>query len=139
MREISPYYIQKPFEIQSVVDLVYQLLGHREYPAPDFRSSFANYDNDKARINQMLTLLHKEFEDYLARLTHHKSPLSAKEWSSIAHKLITHTRNLNLGELTSLLEKQEAVPADQVVARICNVLAYCLCCIRVELRINSAS
>src|SRR5690606_9301313 len=90
MKNISPLYFQKPFEIANLKDMVYFLLGKHEYESPDFTNIRMNYDHDKQKISKVLSLLSSEFDMYLTRIEKAFENKDQGEWKSILHKLVTH-------------------------------------------------
>src|SRR5690606_16985418 len=60
MKAVSARYFQKPFELSSLVNLVYVLLGAGEYTAPDLSNLYSSYDGHVARVSKVLKLLEDE-------------------------------------------------------------------------------
>ena len=134
----TPYseYFQKPFQIDQLKDTVYKILGSHEFKAPDFSNIYNNYDHDIPKINKVLKLLEKEFENYLKGINKIGVGKDQVKWEAIIHKLIAHINNLKLTDLREVLpDKISAINVDHL-NKINNVFAYYLCCIRVERNLN---
>jgi hypothetical protein len=134
----TPYneYFQKPFQIDQLKDTVYKILGSHEFKAPDFSNVYNNYDHDIPKINKVLKLLEKEFENYLKEINKIGESKDQVKWEAIIHKLIAHINNLKLTDLKEVLpDKISAINMD-VLNNINNVFAYYLCCIRAERHLN---
>ncbi len=137
MEQISPLYFQKPFDIQSLKDCVYRVLGANEFNTPDFSNIYRNYDNDPAKVYKVLTLLQEEFGTYLKRIENVVVTKDQKEWNAILHKLIAHINTLGLTDLKDLLPEKIVDFQSKNLNRIRNIFAYYSCCIRFEERLNS--
>jgi signal transduction histidine kinase/DNA-binding NarL/FixJ family response regulator len=129
-------YFQKPFQIDPFKDTVYKILGSHEFKAPDFSNIYHNYDHDALKINKVLKLLEKEFENYLKGINIIGRSNDQTQWESILHKLIAHINNLNLTDLKELLPDKIAIMNDDYLSKVNNVFAYYLCCIRAERHLN---
>ena len=132
VRKISPYWFQKPFDTNLMIDLVHKLLGRAEYDSPDFINLYGNYDHDREKISRILELLEDEFKLYISRTEQLMTSNDPEEWQALVHKLIAHTRDLKLSNLSVLLEKEKSNISKQDLEKILNSLKYCLCCIRFE-------
>lgn len=129
-------YFQKPFQIDQLKDTVYKILGSNEFKAPDFSNVYNNYDHDIPKINKVLKLLEKEFENYLKEINKIGESKDQVKWEAIIHKLIAHINNLKLTDLKEVIpDKISAINVD-VLNNINNVFAYYLCCIRAERHLN---
>ena len=129
-------YFQKPFQIDLLKDTVYKILGSNEFKAPDFSNIYNNYDHDIPKINKVLKLLEKEFENYQKGINKISGGKDQVKWEAIIHKLIAHINNLKLTDLREVLpDKISALNVDYL-NKINNVFAYYLCCIRVERNLN---
>ncbi|RAJ06157.1 ATP-binding protein [Arenibacter echinorum] len=134
----TPYseYFQKPFQIDQLKDTVHKILGSNEFKAPDFSNIYSNYDHDIPKINKVLKLLEKEFENYLKGINKIGGSKDQVKWEAMIHKLIAHINNLKLTDLKEVLpDKISAINID-VLNKINNVFAYYLCCIRAERHLN---
>lgn len=130
-------YFQKPFEIDHLKDTVYKIFGSNEFKAPDFSNIYNSYDHDIPKMNKVLELLEKEFENYLKEINKIAGSKDQIKWEAIIHKLIAHINNLNLTDLKEVLpDKISAINGDHP-NKINTIFAYYLCCIRVERHLNS--
>ncbi|MCV9385535.1 ATP-binding response regulator [Reichenbachiella ulvae] len=134
---ISPYYVQKPFDREQVLDMVYQLLGQSEWSKPQLDTIFSQYDHDRKKIDNYLKILISEFSSYLDRIQNVWQSKEQKEWEAIHHRLVTHIKSLSLDRLAAhwpekLLELEEGD-----YHFIVNQILYCLTCFRCEARLNS--
>lgn len=137
MKNISPLYFQKPFEISNLKDMVYYLLGKNEFKFPDFTNIHMNYDHDKQKIAKVFRLLGSEFDTYLTRIKKAYENKDQEEWKAILHKLVTHIHNLKLTSLSELLPEEINSLKNEDLERINNTVIYYLCCFRAESYINS--
>ncbi|WP_111309334.1 ATP-binding protein [Confluentibacter sediminis] len=137
MSAISTIYFQKPFNIDYLKDTVFKILGSHEFTLPDFSNIYSNYDNNSNRIIKVLKLLEEEFETYLKRIDSVVKTKDESEWEAILHKMIAHINNLKLLSLSEVLPQKVKEVANSDLENIYNVFAYYLCCIRVEVQLNS--
>ncbi|MEQ9582872.1 MAG: ATP-binding protein, partial [Arenibacter sp.] len=101
----TPYseYFQKPFHIDQLKDTVFKILGSNEFKAPDFSNIYNNYDHDIPKINKVLKILEKEFENYLKGINKIGQSKDQVKWEAIIHKLIAHINNHDLTDLKAVL------------------------------------
>jgi hypothetical protein len=130
-------YFQKPFQIDQFKDAVYKILGSNEFKAPDFSNIHYNYDHDAHKIDKVLKLLEKEFDNYLKVINKIGYGNDQSQWETLLHKLIAHINNLNLTDLKEVLPDKISNINDDYLNKINNVFAYYLCCIRAERHLNS--
>ena len=134
----TPYseYFQKPFQIDQLKDTVFKILGSNEFKAPDFSNIYNNYDHDIPKINKVLKILEKEFENYLKGINKIGQSKDQVKWEAIIHKLIAHINNHDLTDLKAVLpDKISDINTDHL-NKINNVFTYYLCCIRAERHLN---
>ncbi len=131
------WYFQKPFEIDHLKDTVYKILGSNEFKAPDFSNIHNSYDHDIPKINKVLKLLEKEFENYLKEINKIAGSKDQIKWEAILHKLIAHINNLKLTDLKKVLPDKISAMKGDCPNKINTIFAYYLCCIRVERNLNS--
>ncbi len=136
MKEISPYYFQKPFHTDLFKQYIFKTLGDNEFTSPDFSNIYNNYDNQTLKINKVFTLLENEFQTYIDRIELVCNTKNQKEWEGILHKLIAHINNLNLISLSQVLPKNISNLSPEKFIKIKNVFAYYLCCLSVEKQFN---
>ena len=122
-------YFQKPFQIDQFKDAVYKILGSNEFKAPDFSNIHYNYDHDAHKIDKVLKLLEKEFDNYLKVINKIGYGNDQSQWETLLHKLIAHINNLNLTDLKEVLPDKISNINDDYLNKINNVFAYYLCCI----------
>ena len=134
----TPYseYFQKPFQIDHLKDTVYKILGSKEFKAPDFSNIYNNYDHEIPKINKVLKLLEKEFENYLTGINKIGLNRDQVKWEAIIHKLIANIHNLKLTELEEVLPDKISDLNTDRLNQINNIFAYYLCCIRAEIHLN---
>ncbi len=132
MLEISSHVFQKPFDTSLLVDKVNRILGRSEYDNPDFESIRKNYDYNPDRVNKVLSILETEIKNYLDILDGSASSYGIDEYRSVAHKAVTHARDLKMNEAASILSEENKMPSPERLDFLRNDLLYCLCCIRVE-------
>ncbi|MCM4164138.1 MULTISPECIES: ATP-binding protein [unclassified Arenibacter] len=130
-------YFQKPFEIDHLKDTVYKVLGSNELQAPDFSNIHNSYDHDIPKINKVLELLEKEFENYLKEINKIARSKDQIKWEAVIHKLIAHINNLKLTDLKEVLPAKISTLNADHSNKINTVFSYYLCCIRVERHLNS--
>lgn len=130
--EITPFYFQKPYDVQKVQDLVYYTLGKNEFQVPDFTNIYNNYDFNSEKVFRVLTLLQEEFENYLKHIRNVTDTQNQEEWKAILHKLISNLNNLELLQLKRLLPEQIDDLDIKKLHLIEQHFAFCLCCFRVE-------
>ena len=130
-------YFQKPFQIDQLKDTVYKILGSNEFKAPDFSNIYNNYDHDIPKINKVLKLLEKEFENYLKGINKIGESKDQVKWEAIIHKIIAHINNLQLTDLKEALPDKIAIVDKGHLHKINNIFAFYLCCIRAEGHLNS--
>lgn len=135
MKAVSPLYLQKPFSVGHVEDLVSLVLGKSQADTPDTTPSYAQYDHDSAKVKQFLRLLISEFETYLERIHRAFETQNEDEWTAIRHKLITHIRNLKLDVLQATLPDQVHDLTREKLDLVDNLMLYNLCFFRNELRL----
>ena len=131
------HYFQKPFQIDQLKDTVCKVLGRNEFKAPDFSNIYNNYDQDIPKINKVLKLLEKEFENYLKGINKICESKDQVKWEAINHKLIAHINNLQLTDLKEVLPDTISIIDEDRLLKINNIFAYYLCCIRTERHLNS--
>ncbi|PIB35113.1 hypothetical protein BFP72_06745 [Reichenbachiella sp. 5M10] len=136
-QRISPYVLQKPFDLGELLDLVLMVLGDTEYQRPQFQTVFAQYDNNPVHIERYLALLIREFEEYVLRIAEVYAQPSAKEWKAIMHRIITHIKALNLDNLGEVLPQELGDLTEARYDRVMDCMRYYLCCFRATSRLNS--
>ncbi|MBU2887951.1 response regulator [Gilvimarinus agarilyticus] len=136
---LSPWAIQKPIDLDQLLDMVYTRLGETIYGLPELASSYAQYDNEPVLIDRFLTLLTQEFETYILRITEAYRTQNQKGWEAIHHKLVTHIKKQNLSGLSGAMLMSVVEMSDERLALVVNHLRYYLCCYRVELLTNSVN
>ncbi|AOW19790.1 ATP-binding response regulator [Urechidicola croceus] len=139
MNEISPIYLQKPFDINVLRDLVFKILGANEYQAPDFKNIYKNYDNDSKKITKVLSLIENEFTIYNDRIKKTSVSKNQQEWEDIIHKLINHIHNLNLNSLKKVLPNEIKNISEAQIKSIQTIFNYYGCCIRTEKNLLNSS
>ncbi|MFT7036957.1 MAG: signal transduction histidine kinase/CheY-like chemotaxis protein [Cyclobacteriaceae bacterium] len=137
MYPFSPFFLQKPFSINELLDKVFVLLGRNEYDTPNLDSSYEQYDFNKEKIINFLSLLHDEFSNYILRIEAVYQSKNQKEWEAIMHKIITHIRSMKLAKLTNILPENIQDLNEESFTKAINILSYSLCCFRVEQTSNS--
>ncbi|MEP3390063.1 MAG: ATP-binding protein [Reichenbachiella sp.] len=135
MEKVSKYYLQKPFDIDHLLDLVLCLLGRNNFDLPQLTISYAQYDHDQVKIKKFISLLISEFETYLDRIDQAFENKDPNEWNAIRHKLITHIRSLELHKLEKLLPSDMDNLSQTNLSEIKNLLFYNLSFFRNELRL----
>ncbi len=135
MKSITPFYLQKPFEISELMDLVVMLLGRNEYDIPQLEATYEQYDHQPDKIRNFLKILQQEFTDYLERFEKVFDSRDHTEWNGIMHKLTTHIRSLQLGRLNQALPEDPAELNDDKIDVIRNSLLYFQCAFRYESRL----
>lgn len=135
MKQISDHYLQKPFDLDHLIDLTLLLIGKSIFDQPRLESNYAQYDHNEVKIKKFLTLLISEFNTYLKRIDKAFDTQNENEWIAIRHKLITHIRDLELNNLNQLLpEKLSDLNAENLKSAK-DMLSYDLCFFRNELRL----
>lgn len=137
LQRISSFHLQKPFDIQSLIDLVYQLAAKQEFDQPILEEIYALYDQQPEKIVKYLGILIKEFEQYKLRLEDVFESKDQKEWQAINHKIITHVKGLKLEKMANYLTSSVDDLEVKSHSFIINDIAYLLCFFRVERRLNS--
>lgn len=138
MSTFSPFFLQKPFDINELLDKVFMLLGSTEYDTPNLESSYEQYDFNKEKITNFLSLLQDEFSNYILRIEAVYQSKNQQEWEAIIHKIITHIRSMELAKLREVLPENVQDLNEERFNKAINILSYCLCCFRVEQTSNSA-
>ncbi|MEQ6121940.1 ATP-binding protein [Reichenbachiella sp. MALMAid0571] len=139
MFAISPFFLQKPFDVNNLLDNVFVLLGKNEYDIPNLTSSYEQYDFNKEKIENFLSMLHNEFNHYISKIETVYQSKNQKEWESIMHKIITHIKSMNLTKLSEVLPEKIQDLDITSFTNVINILSYCLCYFRVEKLSNSAN
>lgn len=137
MSEISPLFIQKPFDVNELLDKVYVELGKNEFDIPQLSSSYSQYDYDHVKMVKFLDILHEEFDQYLKRMEDAFQAKNQQEWEAILHKMVTHIKSMKLGQLSSFLPESIEELDEKALGQIKNSMLFCLCFFRVEQSVNS--
>ncbi|MCB0686057.1 MAG: response regulator [Saprospiraceae bacterium] len=137
LKKISPYYFQKPFDGQLLIDQIYTILGAKYYPVPDFTYLEKNYDYQLKKVNHAMDLLGLEFQEFIVQLTNLRETQDLLIWQSITHKLVTHAKSLQLNNLIPILQNNHQLPDRKVLGFVEESLKYCLCKMRLQKWINS--
>lgn len=137
MAQLSKLNFQKPYDITTLKDGVYCVLGSKEFNAPDFSNLYNNYDADASKMMEVLKLLQSEFKTYLNRIEAVADSKDQKEWKAIQHKLIAHINSLGLTDLKAAMPDRIVVLKKDDLHKIYNLFAYYLCCFRLEEYLNS--
>jgi DNA-binding response OmpR family regulator len=132
MKSITIYFLQKPFEIDELKNLVIMLLGRQEYDVPQLEAIYEQYDFQPEKIRNFLNILQQEFTDYLMRFEEVFGNKDENEWKAILHKLTTHIKSLKLNQLSMVIPDDLSQLDDKKVEFIRNSLLYCLCVFRHE-------
>ncbi|SMD34073.1 Signal transduction histidine kinase [Reichenbachiella faecimaris] len=135
MQLISHYYLQKPYDLDQMMDLAILLLGKSIFDQPQLATNYAQYDQDKTKIKKFLSLLISEFEAYVVRIDQAFENQDETEWIAIKHKLITHIRSLALHKLNEHIPNQLVNLDDQKRSELKKLLQYNLSYFRNELRL----
>lgn len=135
MKEVSAYYLQKPFDVDHLLDLVICLLGTNIFDLPQLGNSYSQYDHDQVKIKKFIILLISEFETYLDRIDQAFENKDPNEWNAIRHKLITHIRSLELHKLEKILPCKMNDLNQANLDEIKTLLLYNLSYFRNELRL----
>ncbi|GJM30364.1 MAG: hypothetical protein DHS20C17_29990 [Cyclobacteriaceae bacterium] len=132
MKAITPYFLQKPFEITELRNLVIMLLGRNEYQQPQLETIYEQYDHQPDKIRNFLNILQQEFMDYVRRFDKVSITRDEKELKAIMHKLTTHVKSMSLDELSKLLPTHPSQLDEARADAIRNNLLYCLCVFQYE-------
>ncbi|WP_420582429.1 ATP-binding protein [Reichenbachiella sp.] len=135
MKEISEFYLQKPFDVDHLLDLVICLLGKNTFDLPQLSKSYSQYDHDKVKIKKFIALLISEFETYLDRIDQAFENQDESEWNAIRHKLITHIRSLELHKLEKALPLRMSALNKTNLGEVKTLILYNLSYFRNELRL----
>lgn len=135
MEKVSDYYLQKPFDLDHLLDLIICLLGKDIFDLPQLSNSYSQYDHDQVKIKKFISLLISEFETYLDRIDQAFENQDKNEWNAIRHKLVTHIRSLELHKLEAALPIHLKDLISSNLAVIKNLLLYNLSYLRNELRL----
>jgi len=138
MENISPYYIQKPYTIDELLDLVFTLLGKNEYDEPKLEKAYQQYDHDATKILKFLDILIKEFNNYIDRVEKAYKEKSADQWSAIMHKLITHIKSMELTGLHQLMPVNVENLTAGGYEKVINSLRYLVCFFRTQRKLIAA-
>ncbi len=138
MEELGSYFLQKPFDVDHLSDLVIAILGRSEYDEPQLEATYDQYDRDQVKIRKFLSIVLSEFGSYSQRFEKVFETRDAKEWKAIIHKLTTHIKNFQLQKLMRDLPSHPDQFDRRQLVLVRNHLLYCLCIFRIESRINSA-
>jgi signal transduction histidine kinase/CheY-like chemotaxis protein len=134
MQSISPYFLQKPFDLSTLKNLTIILLGGKEYDSPSLESVYEQYDHQPQKIKKFLDILQQEFKQYLERFETVYLTKNEKEWQAIMHKFTTHIKSLGLKKLSVKLPENAALLDQSTIDFVKNSLLYCLCVFRNEQR-----
>lgn len=135
MQTISQFHLQKPIDLDQLMDLIIVVLGQGSFDRPMLANSYAQYDQDSAKIKKFVSLLVSEFETYLTRINLAFENQDEAEWVAIRHKLITHIRSMELKKLDESLPADLGALDDQLLQRIKQMLLFNLSYFRNELRL----
>ncbi|UXP31159.1 ATP-binding protein [Reichenbachiella agarivorans] len=133
----SANYLQKPFDLNQLLDLVMVKLGSQEFDLPYMNGIYAQYDHRPDKIANYLKIMISEFNTYIQRIEEVKISQEEKEWKAILHKLITHINAMKLEKLAESLPNGVHDLDESQLTTIINQLRFYLCFFRNELRINS--
>ena len=134
MQSISPFFLQKPFDLSTLKDLTIILLGEKEYDSPSLESIYEQYDHQPQKINKFLDILQQEFNQYIERFEAVYLTRNEKEWQAIMHRFTTHIKSLGLKKLSAKLPENAALFDQSNMEFVKNSLLYCLCVFRNEQR-----
>ena len=137
MLTISPFFLQKPFDVNKLLDQVFVILGQNENEKPNLEPSYEQYDFNKEKIANFLSMLHDEFNNYISRIEAVYESKNQKEWEAILHKIITHIKNMNLDKLSSVLPEKIENLNEEALLKVQNLLRYYQCFFRTERDANS--
>ena len=137
VEQLNACFLQKPLDLDFLLDLVMVVLGRSEYDPPQLESSYVQYDWDPEKIKNFLSILLQEFQKYQERFEKVYLSRDFKEWEAIMHKITTHIKNLKLEKLANQLPENPEQFKKHQLNFIRNQILYCLCTFRVESRINS--
>lgn len=132
MKAITPYYLQKPFDINTLRNLVVMILGNREYDRPQLELIYEQYDNQTEKIRNFLNILQREFIEYINRFDNVFHTRDENEWKAIMHKLTTHIKSLNLKQLSKVIPDDPDQLNHMTIDAIKNNLLYALLVFRYE-------
>lgn len=137
MSAISPLFVQKPFDVDELLDKVYVTLAKNEYGTPHLSASYSQYDNDPTKVAKFLAMLLVEFDQYLKRIEGAFLEQDQQEWEAILHKLVTHIKSMELKQLESCLPEKIKDLNQEGFNQVKNILLFCRCYFRVERLVNS--
>lgn len=128
----NTFYLQKPFDISCFKDMIYRMLGDKDFYCPAFDNLYRNYDHHLEKVSHVLNLLEDEFNIYLERIKKVSVSKDQNEWEGIYHKIINHINNLDLIVLKKLLPKNVVDLDAKTTDQIENIFVYYGSCIRSE-------
>lgn len=134
---ISPFFLQKPFDVNKLQDQVFAILGQNEYDKPNLEPSYEQYDFNEEKIANFLSMLQNEFNNYISRIEAVSESKDQKEWEAILHKIITHIKSMNLEKLSTVLPKKIENLDQESLSKVKNLLLYYQCYFRTEEITNS--
>jgi len=134
MKAITPYFLQKPFELEDLRGLVTMLLGRQEYDVPQLETIYEQYDHQPEKIRNFLNILQQEFTDYVERFDKVFKSRDQTEWEAIIHKLTTHIKTMKLNKLSQVLPEDPSKLDQTKAEAIKSCLLYCMCVFRYESR-----
>jgi hypothetical protein len=137
LMEFIDHIIQKPFDVQHFLDLVYYLITRDEYTEPNFDNLYRNYDYDSNMINKALNVLNDEFLKYRKGIRQTIESGDQKRWEETLHRLISTVRQLELKDLENLLDKDVRKIGDG--GQLLRIVDWYILCIRLEVRSQDAS
>lgn len=132
VEDITPYFLQKPFDHLLLKNLIFVILGRNEYEYPDLESIYKNYDNTKSSISRYLELLDREFALYKERIINAIDTRDQKEWDAIIHKMVAHIHSMKLTQFAELLAVDVRNIEPGMELKIKNYIAYFQTVFRVE-------
>ena len=134
LKNLSSNYLQKPFDLDDLLDLIIVLLEKEEYDVPNLAVSYQQYDYENQKVIKFLNILISEFETYLDRFESAYETKDETEWEAIRHKLITHIKSLELNKLKELLPMKVEDMDESIFHTSKKMLCYYLSYFRNELR-----
>ena len=132
-----PIIVISAFDRDKLLDQVFVILGQNENEKPNLEPSYEQYDFNKEKIANFLSMLHDEFNNYISRIEAVYESKNQKEWEAILHKIITHIKNMNLDKLSSVLPEKIENLNEEALLKVQNLLRYYQCFFRTERDANS--
>ena len=138
MKNLSDYFIQKPFDMELFLEMVLSIVGRAEYETPQMETMYALYDHQPERVLKYLNLLKKEFSLFIERINKAYQDQDQEEWEAICHKMIASIKALALNDTQQLLTKQIIELNEPNKDRLIHQLSYCLCFIHTDIYLKEA-